>query len=62
MNFLENSLDSQNFVASNHSEVKLTQKQQLFREKNDANLLKYQEEENNSQKHTNDIFLVKKKK
>ena len=62
MNFLENSLDSWNFVVSNHSEVKLTQKQQLFREKNDDNLLKYQEEENNSQKHTNDIFLVKKEK
>ena len=62
MNFLENSLDSWNFVVSNHSEVKLTQKQQLFREKNDANLLKYQQEENNSQKHTNDIFLVKKEK
>ena len=62
MNFFENSLDSWNFVVSNHSEVKLTQKQQLFRENNDANLLKYQEEENNSQKYTNDIFLVKKEK
>lgn len=62
MNFLENSLDSWNFVVSNHSEVKLTQKQQLFRKKNDDNLLKYQEEENNLQKPTNDIFLVKKEK